>query len=149
MPLAINENRARFHRRLHARQNCTSMTGRATIGAVLLPPKDFTPVCTTELGAVAKLKPEFDKRGVKVLGLSVDPVGNHDKWAADILETQGMGPNFPMIGDTDLKVSKLYGMLPADAPGTSDGRTAADNATVRNVSSSVPTRRSSWCWCTR
>ncbi len=96
-------------------------------------PKDFTPVCTTELGAVAKLKPEFDKRGVKVLGLSVDPVNNHDKWAADILETQGMGPNFPMIGDTDLKVSKLYGMLPADAPGTSEGRTPADNATVRNV----------------
>ena len=88
-------------------------------------PKDFTPVCTTELGAVAKLKPEFDKRGVKVLGLSVDPVGNHDKWAADILETQGMGPNFPMIGDTDLAVSKLYGMLPADAPGTSEGRTPA------------------------
>ena len=96
-------------------------------------PKDFTPVCTTELGAVAKLKPEFDKRGVKVLGLSVDPVGNHDKWAADILETQGMGPNFPMIGDTDLKVSKLYGMLPADTAGTSEGRTPADNATVRNV----------------
>ena len=96
-------------------------------------PKDFTPVCTTELGAVAKLKGEFDKRGVKVLGLSVDPVTNHDKWAADILETQGMGPNFPMIGDTDLKVSKLYGMLPADTPGTSEGRTPADNATVRNV----------------
>jgi alkyl hydroperoxide reductase subunit AhpC len=96
-------------------------------------PKDFTPVCTTELGAVAKLKPEFDKRGVKVLGLSVDPVNNHEKWAADILESQGMGPNFPMIGDTDLKVSKLYGMLPADAPGTSEGRTPADNATVRNV----------------
>ena len=96
-------------------------------------PKDFTPVCTTELGALAKLKPEFDKRGVKVLGLSVDPVGNHDKWATDILETQGMGPNFPMIGDTDLKVSKLYGMLPADTAGTSEGRTPADNATVRNV----------------
>src|SRR5437868_8117467 len=96
-------------------------------------PKDFTPVCTTELGAVAKLKGEFDKRGVKVLGLSVDLVGNHDKWAADILETQGVGPNFPMIGDTELKVSKLYGMLPADAPGTSEGRTPADNATVRNV----------------
>src|SRR5258705_5677973 len=96
-------------------------------------PKDFTPVCTTELGAVAKLKGEFDKRGVKVLGLSVDPVTNHDKWAADILETQGMGPNFPMIGDTDLKVSKLYGMLPADTAGTSEGRTPADNATVRNV----------------
>ncbi|HJR56439.1 MAG TPA: redoxin domain-containing protein, partial [Rhizomicrobium sp.] len=82
-------------------------------------PKDFTPVCTTELGAVSKLKPEFDKRGVKVLGLSVDPVSNHEKWAADIAETQGMAPNFPMIGDTDLKVSKLYGMLPADTEGTS------------------------------
>src|SRR5215467_6864861 len=102
-------------------------------GILFSHPKDFTPVCTTELGAVAKLKSEFDKRGVKVLGLSVDPVGNHDKWAADILETQGMGPNFPMIGDTDLAVSKLYGMLPADAPGTSEGRTPADNATVRNV----------------
>ena len=96
-------------------------------------PKDFTPVCTTELGAVAKLKPEFDKRGVKVLGLSVDPVSNHEKWAADIAETQGAAPNYPMIGDTDLKVSKLYGMLPADAPGTSEGRSAGDNATVRNV----------------
>ncbi|HEY2836880.1 MAG TPA: peroxiredoxin [Rhizomicrobium sp.] len=96
-------------------------------------PKDFTPVCTTELGRVAKLKPEFDKRGVKVIGLSVDPVENHSKWAADIAETQGMGPNYPMIGDTDLKVSKLYGMLPADTSGTSEGRTPANNATVRNV----------------
>jgi alkyl hydroperoxide reductase subunit AhpC len=96
-------------------------------------PKDFTPVCTTELGAVAKLKPEFDKRGVKVIGLSVDPVTNHAKWAADIEETQGVAPNFPMIGDTDLKVSKLYGMLPADLPGTAEGRTPANNATVRNV----------------
>ena len=96
-------------------------------------PKDFTPVCTTELGRVAKLKPEFDKRGVKVIGLSVDPVENHGKWAADIAETQGMGPNYPMIGDTDLKVSKLYGMLPADTSGTSEGRTPAKNATVRNV----------------
>ncbi len=96
-------------------------------------PKDFTPVCTTELGAVAKLMPEFNKRGVKVIGLSVDPVANHAKWAADIEETQGAYPNFPMIGDTDLKVAKLYGMLPADLPGTADGRTAANNATVRNV----------------
>ena len=96
-------------------------------------PKDFTPVCTTELGAVARLKPEFDKRGVKVIGLSVDPVDNHARWAADIAETQGTAPNFPMIGDTDLKVSKLYGMLPADTAGGSDGRTAANNATVRNV----------------
>src|ERR1700748_2864515 len=82
-------------------------------------PKDFTPVCTTELGAVAKLKPEFDKRGVKVLGLSVDPADNHAKWAKDIEETQGTAPNFPMIADTDLSVSKLYGMLPADTEGTS------------------------------
>jgi alkyl hydroperoxide reductase subunit AhpC len=104
-------------------------------------PKDFTPVCTTELGRVAKLKPEFDKRGVKVIGLSVDPVENHGKWAADIAETQGMGPNYPMIGDTDLKVSKLYGMLPADTAGTSEGRTPANNATVRNVFIIGPDKR--------
>ena len=96
-------------------------------------PKDYTPVCTTELGAVARLKPEFDKRGVKVMGLSVDPVANHEGWSRDIAETQGTAPNFPMIGDTELKVSKLYGMLPADTAGTSEGRTPADNATVRNV----------------
>src|ERR1700753_997264 len=96
-------------------------------------PKDFTPVCTTELGALARLKPEFDKRGVKLMGLSVDPVDRHSKWAVDIEETQGAAPNYPMIGDTDLKISKLYDMLPADAGTTSDGRTAADNATVRNV----------------
>jgi len=96
-------------------------------------PKDFTPVCTTELGSMAKLKPEFDRRNVKTIGLSVDPVESHKRWSKDIEETQGTAPNYPMIGDTDLKVSKLYGMLPADAPGTSDGRTAADNATVRNV----------------
>ena len=96
-------------------------------------PKDFTPVCTTELGAVARLKPEFDKRGVKVIGLSVDPVDNHARWAQDIAETQGTAPNYPMIGDTELKVAKLYGMLPADTAGTSEGRTPANNATVRNV----------------
>ena len=96
-------------------------------------PKDFTPVCTTELGYMAKLKPEFDKRGTKIIGLSVDPVGNHARWAADIAETQGMAPNFPMIGDPSLKVSKLYGMLPADAGDSCDGRTAADNQTVRTV----------------
>jgi alkyl hydroperoxide reductase subunit AhpC len=96
-------------------------------------PKDFTPVCTTELGALARLKPEFDKRGVKLLGLSVDPVARHTLWSEDIKETQGYAPNYPMIGDTDLKVSKLYNMLPADAPGLADGRTAADNATVRTV----------------
>ena len=96
-------------------------------------PKDFTPVCTTELGYVAKLKPEFDKRHTKVIGLSVDPVANHAKWANDIAETQGTAPNFPMIGDTELKVAKLYNMLPADTSGGSDGRSAADNATVRTV----------------
>jgi alkyl hydroperoxide reductase subunit AhpC len=96
-------------------------------------PKDFTPICTTELGYMARLKPEFDKRGVKVIGLSVDPVENHAKWAEDIKDTQGFAPNFPMIGDTDLKVAKAYGMLPADTAGTSEGRTAATNATVRTV----------------
>src|SRR5579864_4641569 len=96
-------------------------------------PKDFTPVCTTELGYMAKLKPEFDKRQVKIIGLSVDSVENHVKWSKDIQETQGQAPNYPMIGDTDLKVSKLYGMLPATLDGTCDGRTAADNQTVRNV----------------
>ena len=96
-------------------------------------PKDFTPVCTTELGYMAKLKPEFEKRNIKVIGLSVDPVENHSKWAVDIQETQGVAPNFPMIGDPELKVSKLYGMLPADLAGTSEGRTPADNQTVRTV----------------
>ncbi len=96
-------------------------------------PKDFTPVCTTELGYMARLKPEFDKRNVKIIGLSVDPVDNHAKWAEDIAETQGTAPNFPMIGDTDLKVAKLYGMLPAATAGGSEGRTAADNQTVRTV----------------
>ena len=96
-------------------------------------PKDFTPVCTTELGYMAGLKPEFDKRNTKIIGLSVDPVENHAKWAADIEETQGHDVNYPMIGDTDLKVATLYDMLPEGAGTTSDGRTAADNATVRAV----------------
>jgi alkyl hydroperoxide reductase subunit AhpC len=96
-------------------------------------PKDFTPVCTTELGAVAKLEPEFTKRNTKVIGLSVDPVDNHDKWSKDIEETQGATVNFPMIGDTDLNVSKLYNMFPTDITGTYEGRTAATNATVRSV----------------
>jgi alkyl hydroperoxide reductase subunit AhpC len=96
-------------------------------------PKDFTPICTTELGYMAKIKPEFDKRGVKIIGLSVDPVDNHAKWAADIQETQGFAPNYPMIGDTDFNVSKLYGMLPASTSGDPAKRTAADNQTVRNV----------------
>jgi len=96
-------------------------------------PKDFTPVCTTELGYMARLKPEFDKRRTKVIGLSVDSVADHKRWATDIQETQGQAPNYPMIGDPDLAVSKLYGMLPADLEGTCDGRTPADNQTVRNV----------------
>ena len=96
-------------------------------------PKDFTPVCTTELGYMAKLKPEFDRRNTKIVGLSVDAVDNHKKWSQDIKETQGHAPNFPMIGDPDLKVSKLYGMLPSTLEGTCDGRTAPDNQTVRNV----------------
>jgi thioredoxin-dependent peroxiredoxin len=96
-------------------------------------PKDFTPVCTTELGYMAKLKPEFDKRNTKIIGLSVDPVSDHVKWSADIKETQGHAPNFPMIGDPDLSIAKLYGMLSADLMPTSQGRTPADNQTVRNV----------------
>ena len=96
-------------------------------------PKDFTPVCTTELGYMAKIKPEFDKRGVKIIGLSVDPVDKHAGWANDIKETQGFAPNYPMIGDTDFNVSKLYGMLPAAVSGDPNKRTAADNQTVRNV----------------
>ena len=96
-------------------------------------PKDFTPVCTTELGYMAMIKPEFDKRGVKIIGLSVDSVESHEMWKADIADTQGAEPTYPMIGDTDLAVSKLYGMLPAGAGDTSEGRTAMDNQTVRNV----------------
>jgi alkyl hydroperoxide reductase subunit AhpC len=96
-------------------------------------PKDFTPVCTTELGYMARIAPEFAKRGVKIVGLSVDPVESHAKWAVDIKETQGFAPNYPMIGDPDLTVSKLYGMLPAAASGDASTRTPADNQTVRNV----------------
>jgi thioredoxin-dependent peroxiredoxin len=96
-------------------------------------PKDFTPVCTTELGYMAKIAQEFTKRDVKIIGLSVDPVDSHAKWALDIKETQGFAPNYPMIGDPDLKISKLYGMLPAAASGDASARTPADNQTVRNV----------------
>jgi len=96
-------------------------------------PKDFTPVCTTELGYMARLKPEFDKRNCKIIGLSVDPVGNHSRWVRDIEETQGYAVNYPMIGDPELKVAKLYDMLPDEAGNSSEGRTAADNAPVRAV----------------
>ena len=102
-------------------------------GILFSHPKDFTPVCTTELGYMAKLKPEFDKRNVKVAGLSVDPVDKHSTWSKDIEETQGHAPNFPMIGDPTLAISKLYDMLPATAGESADGRTAADNQTVRTV----------------
>jgi alkyl hydroperoxide reductase subunit AhpC len=96
-------------------------------------PKDFTPVCTTELGYMAEIKPEFERRNVKIIGLSVDPIDSHEKWASDIEETQGHAPNYPLIGDADFSVSKLYGMLPADTAGDAADRTPADNQTVRNV----------------
>jgi alkyl hydroperoxide reductase subunit AhpC len=102
-------------------------------GVLFSHPKDFTPICTTELGYMAKVKPEFDKRGVKIIAVSVDPVDSHGGWARDIEETQGTAPNYPIIGDDDFKVSKAYGMLGADVSGDPSDRTAADNQTVRNV----------------
>jgi len=102
-------------------------------GILFSHPKDFTPVCTTELGYMAKMKPDFDRRNVKIIGLSVDPVDRHKGWAKDIEETQGVAPNYPMIGDPDLRISKLYDMLPEEAGDSCEGRTAADNQTVRNV----------------
>src|SRR5207248_8013570 len=108
-------------------------------------PKDFTPVCTTELGALAKLKPEFDKRGVKLMGLSVDPVDRHSKWSEDIKETQGAVPNYPMIGDTDFNVSKLYDMLPASTPGATLTRPTPDHQTVRNVFLTGPASKITLC----
>ncbi|MGE5689287.1 MAG: peroxiredoxin [Pseudomonadota bacterium] len=104
-------------------------------------PKDFTPVCTTELGYMASIKPEFDRRGVKIIGLSVDPVDQHEQWADDIEETQGTRPNYPIIGDADFNVSKLYGMLPSDVSGDPADRTAALNQTVRNVFVIGPDKR--------
>ncbi len=102
-------------------------------GVLFSHPKDFTPVCTTELGYMAKLKPEFDTRDVKIIGLSVDPADSHERWAKDIADITGYAPNYPIIGDPELKIAKLYGMLPADAGETSEGRTPVDNQTVRNV----------------
>jgi thioredoxin-dependent peroxiredoxin len=110
-------------------------------GVLFSHPKDFTPICTTELGYMARIKPEFDKRNVKIIGFSVDPVEDHKKWANDIKETQGAAPNYPMIGDPNLKISKLYGMLPASTSGTSQGRSPADNQTVRNVFLIGPDKR--------
>lgn len=104
-------------------------------------PKDFTPVCTTELGTMARMEPEFARRGAKLIGLSVDPLEHHQRWAHDIEETQGKAPNYPLIADTDLAVAKLYDMLPAEEPGTADGRTAAANATVRSVFIIGPDKR--------
>ena len=104
-------------------------------------PKDFTPVCTTERGYMAKIEPEYTKRNAKLIGLSIDPVDAHDKWAKDIQETQGFLPNYPMIGDPELKIAKLYNMLPAEEPGSSDGRTPAQNATVRTVFVVGPDKR--------
>jgi thioredoxin-dependent peroxiredoxin len=102
-------------------------------GILFSHPKDYTPVCTTELGYMARLKPEFDKRNVKIIGLSVDPVSSHSGWAKDIAETQGVAPNYPIIGDPDLAISKLYDMLPAETSGDASNRNASDNQTVRNV----------------
>jgi thioredoxin-dependent peroxiredoxin len=102
-------------------------------GVLFSHPRDFTPVCTTELGYMASIKPEFDRRNTKIIGLSVDPIDNHEKWAQDIAETQGTAPNYPIIGDSDFAVSKLYGMLPEDVAGDPTARTPADNQTVRNV----------------
>ena len=110
-------------------------------GVLFSHPKDFTPVCTTELGYMARIKPDFDRRGVKIIGLSVDPVESHRGWSKDIEETQGTAPNYPMIADSELKVAKAYGMLPEDAGTSATGRTAADNATVRNVYVIGPDKR--------
>ena len=133
MPLRINDEAPNFT----AETTQGTITFHDWIGdswAILFShPKDFTPVCTTELGYMAGLKPEFDKRNCKIIGLSVDPVSNHQRWSEDIRDTQGKAPDYPLIGDTDLKVSKLYGMLPANLEGSCDGRTAVDNQTVRTV----------------
>lgn len=133
MPLTIGDNAPNFTAdTTHGRLDFHEWLGDSW-GVLFSHPKDFTPVCTTELGYMAKVKPEFDRRGVKIMALSVDPVTSHQGWSKDIAETQGTAPNYPIVGDTDLAVSKLYGMLPASTNGTSEGRTAADNQTVRCV----------------
>jgi alkyl hydroperoxide reductase subunit AhpC len=132
-PLAIGEDAPDFEAETtEGRMHFHEWLGDSW-GILFSHPKDFTPVCTTELGTMARMKPDFDKRNVKIIGLSVDPVERHASWSKDIEETQGYSPNYPMIGDTDLKVSKIYGMLPASTTGDSEGRTPADNQTVRNV----------------
>src|SRR5262245_44154079 len=133
MPLRLNEIATEF--KADTTQGLISFHEWIGDGWAILfsHPKDFTPVCTTELGYMAKLQPEFEKRNCKIIGLSVDPVENHSKWAKDIEETQGFAPNYPMIGDRELSIAKLYDMLPAEEQGTSEGRTAATNQTVRTV----------------
>ena len=132
-PLAIGEDAPDFEAETtEGRMHFHEWLGDSW-GILFSHPKDFTPVCTTELGTMARMKPDFDKRNVKIIGLSVDPVDRHASWSKDIEETQGYSPNYPMIGDTDLKVSKIYGMLPASTTGNSEGRTPTDNQTVRNV----------------
>lgn len=133
MSLRIGETAPNFHAETTAGEIEFHAWLGDSWGVLFSHPKDFTPVCTTELGYVAKLKPEFDRRNTKVIGLSVDPVDRHSAWARDIEETQGHAPNYPMIGDPELRVSKLYDMLPADAGESCEGRTAADNQTVRTV----------------
>ena len=133
MPLTIGDNAPDFEAETtQGRIRFHEWLGNSW-GILFSHPKDFTPVCTTELGYMAKLKPEFDRRGARIIGLSVDPVEKHETWSKDIAETQGYAPNFPMIGDPSLEISKLYGMLPAAAGNSADGRTAADNQTVRTV----------------
>jgi len=133
MPLSIGETAPDFR----AETTCGPISFHEYLGnswcVLFSHPKDFTPVCTTELGCMARMKPEFDRHGVKIVGLSVDSIDNHAKWSNDIAAVAGVAPNYPMIGDTDLKVAKLYGMLPASAEGSSAARTPADNATVRTV----------------
>ncbi|HEY4099715.1 MAG TPA: peroxiredoxin [Gemmatimonadales bacterium] len=141
MPLTIGDTAPNFDAETtQGRINFYDWLGDSW-GVLFSHPKDFTPVCTTELGYMAKLESEFARRGVKIMALSVDPVSNHAKWSLDIADTQGTAPNYPMIGDSDLAVSKLYGMLPASTPGVSEGRTAADNQAVRCVFIVGPDRK--------